>query len=480
MGGQIILLKYIKINNTQIEFQKGLNIISCIPAQTEKETNNNIGKTTLIHILQAIYGQRKIYPIPQLLNIKIKKSKYDCKLEWCFNIEGKDFIFEYDIENVHQVLHEDVFISLEEYKNKIGFLLNNRVKIFRDNVNSDYKFICKTKDNFFISESFTHRNQSYVAFFLIKILFYKSLDPSSLKKIEKYFEKIAKRNSYSNIKSKYHNEIIEEIMDLEDTDKFIELDKLSKELKRYKTISNEKIDYAIIDELGELELKVDFEEVIQFHKSLIKDYNNIIHNKIDELDEEIKNIKNNITDVSILDYTQSDIDIAIEVSEFLKSVDKELRNDYKELSNEIDHLLRIINIEFKEINSDISSSLDGDIGADNHFSLGSVKNEILQSLKFNLKLNATSGDANKYINALLLYAYILAKGNINIVALDTHHTSEVTPINLNKVLNHIKRIIGVKQYVVLLFDDSIDENKFAKEIIHRIGSGEKTLLGYSI
>ncbi len=474
------MLKYVKINKNLIEFQDGLNIISCIPVQTESNTNNNIGKTTLIHILQAIYGQRKLYPIAQSLNSKIKKSKHTCLLEWCFNIENNNFIFKYDTDNTHQVSHEGIFISLEEYKYQIGLLLNNKVKIFRDNVNSDYKFIRKTSDNFFISDSFAHRNQSYVAFFLIKILFSKSLDQSTLKEIEKYFEKVAKRNSYSNIKSRYHNDIIEEIMDLDDTDSFIELDKLSKELKRYKTIASENIDYAIIQELKELGLNVDFDEIIEFHKALINDYNYIIQNKIDEVDENIKNIKNSIADVSIFDYPQSDIDIAIEVSEFLKRVDKELRSDYIGLSNNIDILLSVINTELKEINTDISKSLDGKIEADNNFSLGSIRNETLQSLKFNLKLKVTTGDANKYINALLLYAHILAKGSINIVALDTHHTSEVTPINLNKVLHHIKKIIGVKQYLVLLFDNSIDESQFSKEIIHRIGSGENTLLGYSI
>ena len=159
------MLKYVKINNNCITFKLGLNIISCIPAQTDNKSNNNIGKTTLIHILQAIYGQRKLYPISQTLNSKIRRAKRSCKLEWCFNIDNKDYIFKYNIEEVHKVHHENKFITLEEYKNLIGAILNNRVKIFRDSINFDYKFIRKTSDNFYLNESFAHRNQSYVAFF---------------------------------------------------------------------------------------------------------------------------------------------------------------------------------------------------------------------------------------------------------------------------------------------------------------------------
>jgi len=317
-------------------------------------------------------------------------------------------------------------------------------------------------------------------FFLIKILFYKTLNQSIIREIEKYFEKVAKRNSYSNIKSRYHNEIIDEIMYLEENDNFIELDKLSKELKRYSKINNDNIDYEIISELNDLKLNVNFNEIIEFHKALINDYNYIIKNKIEEIENKINIIKSNIKDFSIFDYPQSDIEIAIEVSEFLKSVDKELKIEYKELSEKIDNLISDVNSELIIINSDISKSLEGSIDADNNYSFGSIRNDSLQSIKFNLKLSDSSGDSNKYINALLLYAHILAKGDINIVALDTHHTSELTPLNLNKVLQHIKDVIDDKQYLVVVFDGSIDENKYSNEIIHRIGSDANSLLGFLV
>lgn len=480
MEVQNTLLEYVKVNNNKIEFKKGLNIITCVPKQLGKETNNNIGKTTLIRILQAIYGRRRIYPIKVLLAQKIRKNGYGCFLEWLFIIDGKKHKFFYDINNPKNILYNKERISLVNYKSTISRLLNNRVKVFRDTINMDYRFIRKTSDNFFINETFKNRNQSYIAFFLIKILFGYNFGDIKLKNIEKYFEKVAKRNSYLYIRNRYHNSIIEELMEVDENDRFIELDKLSKEVKKYKLINVNNVDIRIIEELKYLNLDIDFDAVLEFHKSLISDYNDMILNKVEKLEEKIVQIKKEVPETTLMNYSQSDIDIAVEVSDFLKKVNEELKYDYSKIEKLIEELLKSMNLILEEYNKSISKFLEGEIESRNIFGKGRITNEILQSLKFSLKMSDTTGDANKYINAILLYSYILKNGDINIVALDTHHTSEITKKNLQAVLKQIIKNVDDEQYVILLFDDKINESEFENEIIHKIGPNDKTLLGYSI
>lgn len=480
---EIILLKYLKVNKTVIDFQEGLNIISCIP-RDEKDNNNNIGKTTLIHILQAIYGQRKLNPINDGLAKKIKKNKLECEVKWCFIIENNQYEFSYNLNNGKVIQYNDGQISINEYKNFITDLLNNKIRVFKELINFDYRFIRKTSNVFLIEKMFNHRSKSYKAFFLFKLLFDEKNEIDEMQRAEKYFSKVAKRNSYKNIRGKYHNELIEAIMDTDEDDAFIKIDKLSKELKKYKKIKKNKKDDLIIDEIKKINLNIDIDKIIHFHDMLINDYNEMITEKINDIELDIKNIKINIPIFDINDYSQSDIDIAVEVSSFLFKVDDELRDDYLKLKSSIDGVIELANNKIRQYNNNISEVLSINnptpLLAMNQFSLGYESESILHSLKFVQKLNQSSGDANIAMNTLLLYAHILKNSRVNIVALDTIHTSELTPTNLNLTLSNISKIIDKNQYIVMLFDGSVDERIFKNEIIHYIGSNKKSLLGYKI
>lgn len=163
-------------------FHKGLNIILADVTENSKETDtrNGLGKTTLVKIINFLFGASK--SSSKIFNHKMLKDQYFCmdlsfkddifsvKRKW----EQSDEILLEDIEGdlLHKLFHKkNVKLTLEEWKEMIGKLLFNIDKNSSLSFRSIYGYFNRLDESGGFSDPLKYFSQQKVGFMRVYLAF---------------------------------------------------------------------------------------------------------------------------------------------------------------------------------------------------------------------------------------------------------------------------------------------------------------------
>lgn len=129
------MLTYLKINEYEFKFKKGLNIINIDDSinisniETGNSPANNLGKTMLVSIISRIHGEAEGFlPLSNNIVKKVKDNEKVVEINWTFKIDNIEHRFLYSTDDDKIIyLNQQETLTAKKYRNRIRTLLNNEL-----------------------------------------------------------------------------------------------------------------------------------------------------------------------------------------------------------------------------------------------------------------------------------------------------------------------------------------------------------------
>lgn len=474
------MLTYLKVNDYVFNFKNGLNIIDVDDSidvsnyEDGSSRANNLGKTMLVGIISRLHGEGEGFlPLEQSVISKINQNDTTVEIDWTFKVNNIEHKFSY-ITSLEKIIYKNTneLLSAKQYRNKIRMLLDNELFLVNEIYCVDTKFIQKSNSSDGFKSFFVNKSATYLALMLIILL--SDDDESNFDNVHNYFLQVAKRNSYKRLERTYHGEMIDKIKENKSLKiKYKDYYKIEQEKRKLKKVEHDRIDEGLLHELNSLVLPIDFTEVKKFHECLVEDYNDLVDRRIKEIDKEIEGFVEDLRVDELNEYEAFEISMGSQILDYIDDLNDVLKQEFVQIEPVIEDILEKANKKMFEINKRITSVFKDktDVYINNNFSKGRNKENVLETIKFNVQISG-AGDGYRQVNYALLYANILEKSKLNIVVLDTMKTSEAKDL-FEKMLLEIKNTVRDKQYIIITFE-KVDKNKF-----YVCKSFKEPLLGFS-
>ncbi len=460
------MLTYLKINEYEFKFKKGLNIINIDDSidisniQTGNSPANNLGKTMLVGIISRIHGEAEGFlPLSSNIVKKVKENEKVIEINWTFTVKNIEHKFLYITEDDKiKYLNQQETLTSKKYRNKIRTLLNNELFLVNETHCIDTKFILKSRSQDGFNSFFVNKSATYLALMLMILL--NEDEEISFDDLHNYFKEVAKRNSYRKLEQTYHGAMINKMkQNNKIKEKYKDYYKAEQEKKKLKKIEHDKLDEKLLKQLEILGLDIDLNAVKVFHEKLVNDYNSLLDDRVNELNTEIRKFTDELENDDLEQYEAFEVSMGSQIVDYIDDLNTLLVKEFISVGEEIEKVLALSNEKMEKINKDIQSVFEGQKGTyiNNNFSKGRNRDNVLETLKFNINIGS-GGDGDRQANYALLFANFLEYTKLNIVVLDTMKTSETKDV-FEKMLYKVKSTVISKPYIVITFN-KVNEEKF--------------------